>query len=197
MAANGGLAIAMLVEAGIPLDEIRSVLDRDGSIVATLPGRSVRVPVQNGPNVYVDSGHSPDAFAKTLESVRHLTRGRVIMVAGANGDRDALKRPEMGREAALGSDVLIITDHQPRSEDPALIREAVLAGAREAKPGGDIREIAAPEAAIRAAIAEATETDTILWAGLAEKEYREVGGVKIPFSVLDETRAALTEAGWI
>ena len=196
MAANGGLAIAMLVEAGIDFDEIRTVLDRDGSITATLPGRAVHVPVTNGPNVYVDSGHSPDAFAKTLESVRSLTRGRVIMVAGANGDRDALKRPEMGREAAIGSDVLIITDHQPRSEDPALIREAVLAGARKAKPGGDIREIAAPEAAIRAAVAEATRADTILWAGLAEKEYREVAGVKIPFSVLDETRAALAEAGW-
>jgi UDP-N-acetylmuramoyl-L-alanyl-D-glutamate--2,6-diaminopimelate ligase len=197
MAANGGLAIAMLVEAGIGFDEIRLVLDRDGGIRASLPGRAVRVPVQDGPNVYVDSGHSPDAFAKTLESVRSLTRGRVIMVAGANGDRDALKRPEMGREAALGSDVLIITDHQPRSEDPALIREAVLAGARDAKPGGDIREIAAPEAAIRAAVAEATKTDTIIWAGLAEKEYREVAGAKIPFSVLGETRAALTEAGWL
>ncbi|GGF02132.1 Mur ligase family protein [Mycetocola zhadangensis] len=197
MAANGGLAIAMLVEAGIDFGEIRAVLDRDGAITASLPGRAVHVPVTDGPNVYVDSGHSPDAFAKTLESVRSLTRGRVIMIAGANGDRDALKRPEMGREAALGSDVLIITDHQPRSEDPALIREAVLAGARKAKPEGDIREIAAPEAAIRAAVAEATPTDTILWAGLAEKEYREVAGVKIPFSVLGETRAALAEAGWV
>jgi UDP-N-acetylmuramoyl-L-alanyl-D-glutamate--2,6-diaminopimelate ligase len=197
MAANGGLAIAMLVEAGIGLDDIRTVLDRDGAITATLPGRAVRVPVTDGPNVYVDAGHSPDAFAKTLESVRSLTRGRVIMVAGANGDRDAIKRPEMGREAALGSDVLIITDHQPRSEDPALIRKAVLAGARHAKPDGDIREIAAPELAIRAAVAEATATDTILWAGLAEKEYREVAGVKIPFSVLAETRAALAEAGWV
>ncbi|WP_234031292.1 Mur ligase family protein [Mycetocola zhujimingii] len=197
MAANGGLAIAMLVEAGISPNDIRSVLDRDGGILATLPGRSVLVPVVDGPAVYVDAGHSPDAFAKTLESVRSLTRGRVIMVAGANGDRDALKRPEMGREAALGSDVLIITDHQPRSEDPAEIRSAVLAGAREAKPDGDIREIAAPELAIRAAVAEATAEDTILWAGLPEKEYREVAGVKIPFSVLDETRAALTEAGWV
>ncbi len=197
MAANGGLAIAMLVEAGISLDDIRAVLERDRGITATLPGRAVRVPVPNGPNVYVDAGHSPDAFAKTLESVRSLTSGRVIMVAGANGDRDQIKRPEMGREAALGSDVLIITDHQPRSEDPSVIREAVLAGAREAKPDGDLREIAEPESAIRAAIAEATPADTILWAGLAEKDYREVAGVKVPFSVLDETRAALAEAGWV
>lgn len=196
MAANGGLAIAMLVESGIGLAEIDAALRRDGGITAHLPGRAVQVPVVDGPAVYVDSGHTPDAFAKTLEAVRHLTTGRVIMIAGANGDRDHLKRPEMGREAALGSDLLIITDHQPRSEDPALIREAVLEGARAAKPGGDIREIAAPEEAIRAAVREATAADTILWAGLAEKEYREVAGVRVPFSVLDETRAALAEAGW-
>ena len=196
MAANAGLAIAMLVESGVDFAEIDGVLRRDGGITAHLPGRAVRVPVVDGPSVYVDSGHTPDAFAKTLEAVRHLTSGRVIMVAGANGDRDQLKRPEMGREAALGSDLLIITDHQPRSEDPALIREAVLSGARAAKPGGDIREIASPEEAIRAAVREATAADTILWAGLAEKDYREVAGVKVPFSVLDETRAALAEAGW-
>ncbi|MET0842417.1 MAG: UDP-N-acetylmuramoyl-L-alanyl-D-glutamate--2,6-diaminopimelate ligase [Mycetocola sp.] len=196
MAANGGLAIAMLVESGIAVADIDAALLRDGGITAHLPGRAVQVPVVDGPAVYVDSGHTPDAFAKTLEAVRHLTKGRVIMVAGANGDRDQLKRPEMGREAALGSDLLIITDHQPRSEDPAAIREAVLRGARAAKPGGDIREIASPEEAIRAAVREATAADTILWAGLAEKEYREVAGVKVPFSVLDETRAALAEAGW-
>jgi UDP-N-acetylmuramoyl-L-alanyl-D-glutamate--2,6-diaminopimelate ligase len=103
----------------------------------------------------------------------------------------------MGREAALGSDVLIVTDHQPRSEDPALIRNAVLAGARAAKPAGDIREVAAPEEAIRVAVREATPADTILWAGLAEKDYREIAGTKVPFSVLDETRAALAEAGWV
>lgn len=196
MAANGGLAVAMLVESGIALADIDAALSRDGGITVHLPGRAVQVPVADGPAVYVDSGHTPDAFAKTLEAVRHLTTGRVIMVAGANGDRDQLKRPEMGREAALGSDLLIITDHQPRSEDPAVIRDAVLRGARAAKPGGDIREIASPEEAIRAAVREATAADTILWAGLAEKEYREVAGVKVPFSVLDETRAALAEAGW-
>jgi UDP-N-acetylmuramoyl-L-alanyl-D-glutamate--2,6-diaminopimelate ligase len=197
MAANGGLAIAMLVESGVPLADIDAVLRRDGGITAHLPGRAVQVDVPGGPAVYVDSGHTAQAFAKTLEAVRHLTSGRVIMVAGANGDRDQSKRPEMGREAALGSDLLIVTDHQPRSEDPALIRGAVLAGARAAKPAGDIREVAAPEEAIRVAVREATAADTILWAGLAEKDYREVAGVKIPFSVLDETRAALAEAGWV
>jgi UDP-N-acetylmuramoyl-L-alanyl-D-glutamate--2,6-diaminopimelate ligase len=197
MAANGGLAVAMLVESGVALADIDAVLRRDGGITASLPGRAVQVPVPGGPAVYVDSGHTAQAFAKTLEAVRHLTTGRVIMVAGANGDRDQTKRPDMGREAALGSDLLIVTDHQPRSEDPALIREAVLAGARAAKPAGDIREVAAPEEAIRVAVREATAADTILWAGLAEKDYREVAGVKVPFSVLAETRAALAEAGWV
>ncbi|WP_229790409.1 Mur ligase family protein [Mycetocola manganoxydans] len=197
MAANGGLAIAMLVEAGYSLTAIDAALHRDGGITASLPGRAVHVPVPNGPAVYVDSGHTAEAFAKTLGAVRGLTAGRVIMVAGANGDRDQSKRPEMGRQAALGSDVLIITDHQPRSEDPAVIREAVLAGARAAKPTGDIREVASPAEAIRVAVREATADDAILWAGLAEKNHREVAGQKIPFSVLDETRGALAEAGWL
>ncbi|WP_245723643.1 Mur ligase family protein [Paramicrobacterium humi] len=196
MAANAGLAIAMLVEAGFELHDIDSVLARDGGIRVHVPGRSNRIPVVHGPAVIIDSGHSPDAFEKLLEAARHVTQGKVIMVAGANGNRDTTKRTEMGRVSALGSDILIVTDHHPRDEDPAQIRAAVLAGARDARPDGDIREVPDPADAIRVAVAAADEDDTVVWAGLAGKDYREIAGQHVPFSVPGETRGALLEAGW-
>jgi UDP-N-acetylmuramoyl-L-alanyl-D-glutamate--2,6-diaminopimelate ligase len=196
MAANGGLAIAMLVESGQPLDRIAEALGPDGLIDADLPARAVRIPVSVGPAVFVDSGHSPDAFEKTLASLRGLTRGRLVAVIGANGDRDTTKRGDMGAAAALGSDLVVVTDHHPRGEDPAVIRSAVVAGALAARPGADVRDIPDPAAAIRAAVAEAREGDVVVWMGLAGKDYRELGGSTVPFSVPDETLAALHENGW-
>lgn len=196
MAANAGLAIAMLVDGGFALENIADTLARDGGILAEVPGRSNRIPVEHGPAVIIDSGHSPDAFAKLLEAVRRVTPGKVIMVAGANGNRDTSKRGEMGEVSALGSDILIITDHHPRDEDPRVIREALVDAARAAKPEGDIRDVADPAEAIRVAVAAADEDDTVVWAGLAGKEYREVGDQKLPFSVPGETTSALREAGW-
>ena len=78
-----------------------------------LPGRAERVSGDTGPTVYVDFGHSADAFRSTLEAVNRLTTGRTIMVMGASGDRDTTKRHDMGRVAADGSDVLIVTDVNP------------------------------------------------------------------------------------
>ncbi|WP_235934300.1 Mur ligase family protein [Paramicrobacterium chengjingii] len=196
MAANAGLAIAMLVEAGFALEDIAGVLTRDHGIRVSVPGRSTRIPVEHGPAVIVDSGHSPDAFAKLLEAARRVTPGKVIMVAGANGNRDTTKRTEMGQVSAIGSDILIVTDHHPRDEDPANIRRALLEAARDARPDGDIREIADPADAIRVAVSAADADDTVVWAGLAGKDYREIAGEKIAFSVEGETRGALHEAGW-
>jgi UDP-N-acetylmuramoyl-L-alanyl-D-glutamate--2,6-diaminopimelate ligase len=196
MAANGGLAVAMLVEAGHSLGEIASALGPDGLIEADLPARAVRIPVASGPAVFIDSGHSPDAFEKTLASLRRLARGRVIAVIGANGDRDTTKRADMGAAAALGSDLVVVTDHHPRGEDPAAIRSAVVAGAEAARPDSDVRDIADPAAAIRAAVGAAREGDVVVWMGLAGKDYRELDGTTVPFSVPGETTAALHEAGW-
>ncbi|PFG30955.1 Mur ligase family protein [Paramicrobacterium agarici] len=197
MAANAGLAIAMLVEGGFELEDIDSVLTRDDGILVSIPGRSNRVPVSHGPAVILDSGHSPDAFAKLLDAARRVTAGKVIMVAGANGNRDTSKRTEMGAVSARGSDILIITDHHPRDEDPANIRRALLDAARDAVPDGDIREAPDPADAIRVAVSAADADDTVVWAGLAGKDYREIAGEKIPFSVEAETRGALLEAGWL
>lgn len=196
MAANAGLAIVMLVEAGFDLEAIAHALDADGGITAYLPGRTERVSGDRGPTVYVDFGHSADAFQHTLESVRRFTRGRTIMVFGADGDRDASKRHEMARVAAEGCDVLVITDHHPRFEDPAAIRAELLEGARSAEHQPEIHEVSPPEAAIRAAVSLAREGDSILWAGPGHQDYRDIRGVRTPYSARDEARKALSEAGW-
>ena len=196
MAANGGLAIVMLVEAGFELEAIGQVLEEAGGIQAYLPGRTERVSGDRGPTVYVDFGHSADAFLQTLAAVRTVTTGKVIMVFGADGDRDASKRHEMGRVASEGSDVLVITDHHPRFENPASIRATLVEGAHLAEHEAELHEVSPPEKAIRAAVALAKEGDSILWAGPGHQDYRDIEGVRTPYSARDEARAALIEAGW-
>ncbi len=196
MAANGGLAIVMLVEAGFELEAIGQALEAKGGIDAYLPGRTERVSGDAGPTVYVDFGHSPDAFLQTLTSVRKVTTGRVIMVFGADGDRDASKRHEMGRIGSEHSDILVVTDHHPRFENPASIRATLIEGAHLAEHEAELHEVSPPEAAIRAAVALAKEGDSILWAGPGHQDYRDIEGVRTPYSARDEARAALREAGW-
>jgi UDP-N-acetylmuramoyl-L-alanyl-D-glutamate--2,6-diaminopimelate ligase len=192
MAANAGLAIVMLVEAGFDL----AAIDDDGGIDAYLPGRTERVSGDRGPAVYVDFGHSPDAFLNTLAAVRRFTTGKVVMLFGADGDRDTTKRHDMGRVAAEGSDVLIITDHHPRFEDPASIRKTLLEGAAMAEHTPEIHEVSPPEEAIRFAVSLAGEGDSILWAGPGHQDYRDIRGVRTPYSARELAREALREAGW-
>jgi UDP-N-acetylmuramoyl-L-alanyl-D-glutamate--2,6-diaminopimelate ligase len=196
MAANAALGIVMLVEAGFELEAIGAALDADGGIQAYMPGRTERVSGDRGPSVYVDFGHSPDAFENTLAAVRQFTTGRTIMVFGADGDRDASKRHAMARVAAEGSDVLIITDHHPRFENPTSIRATLLEGAAQAQNQPEIYEVSPPEAAILKAVSLATEGDSILWAGPGHQDYRDIEGERTPYSARDLARAALREAGW-
>jgi UDP-N-acetylmuramoyl-L-alanyl-D-glutamate--2,6-diaminopimelate ligase len=201
MAANAALAIVMLVEAGFELEAIGAALavhdQGNGGIQAYLPGRTERVSGDRGPSVYVDFGHSPDAFENTLAAVRKFTTGRTIMVFGADGDRDATKRHEMARVAAQGSDILVITDHHPRFEDAASIRATLLEGAKLAEnQPQETFEVSPPEAAIRKAVSVAQEGDSILWAGPGHQDYRDIRGERTPYSARDEARAALREAGW-
>lgn len=194
MAANAGLAIVMLVEAGFELEAIGHAI-QDG-IEAYLPGRTERVSGENGPTVYVDFGHSPDAFLNTLGAVRKVTSGRVIMVVGADGDRDPTKRDEMGRVSSEYSDILVITDHHPRFENPESIRRMLIHGAGLAEHPAELHEVSPPEKAIRHAVALAEEGDSILWAGPGHQDYRDIEGVRTPYSARAEARAALREAGW-
>lgn len=194
MAANAGLAIAMLIEAGIDAESISKAIE--SGIDAYLPGRTERVTGETGPDVYVDFGHSPDAFLNTLAAVRKVTAGKVIMVFGADGDRDASKRPAMAQVAAEGCDVLVITDHHPRFEDPASIRKTLFDAAVSARPEIEIYEVSPPESAIRKAVSIAEPGDAILWAGPGHQDYRDIKGVRTPYSARQEARDALRENGW-
>ncbi len=195
-AANAALAIVLLVEAGHDLDLIAGAVAEHG-IDAYIPGRTERVSGDRGPVVYIDYGHTPDAFTQALEAIRRTTAGRVVMVFGADGDRDTTKRAEMGAIAARGADVLVVTDFHPRWEDPAAIRAALIAGARAAVPDREIHEIADQRAAFRHALSLVGEGDAILYAGPGHEDYQEVAGVKHPYSARDDARLALQEAGWL
>jgi UDP-N-acetylmuramoyl-L-alanyl-D-glutamate--2,6-diaminopimelate ligase len=194
MAANAGLAIAMLVEAGFEPNAISKAIEN--GIDAYLPGRTERVTGESGPDVYVDFGHSPDAFLNTLAAVRKVTDGKLFMVFGADGDRDASKRPAMAQVAAAGCDALIITDHHPRFEDPASIRKTLVDAAKASRPDIEIYEVSPPEAAIRKAVSLAKPGDAILWAGPGHQDYRDIRGVRTPYSARHEARQALKENGW-
>jgi UDP-N-acetylmuramoyl-L-alanyl-D-glutamate--2,6-diaminopimelate ligase len=185
MAANAALAIVMLVEGGIDLGEIEHATARDGGIDAFIPGRIERLSGDRGPAFYLDYGHTPDAFLTTLKALKAVTPGRVVMVFGADGDRDTTKRYDMGAIAARESDA-----------DPAAIRAALLEGARAARPDGELHEVPDPRDAVRVAVALAGDGDSILYAGPGHENYREVAGVKLPYSARTDARIALQEAGW-
>ena len=194
MASNAGLAIAMLIQAGFSPERIQASIE--AGVDCYLPGRTELVSKPGAPAVYVDFGHSPDAFLNTLAAVRKVTVGKVIMVFGADGDRDASKRPAMSRVAAEGSDVLVITDHHPRFEDAASIRAELLKAALASKPSGEIYEVSPPEAAIVKAVSLAKPGDAILWAGPGHQDYRDIRGVRTPYSARALAREALKDAGW-
>lgn len=196
MAANAALAIVMLLEGGYPWERISAALERDDRINAYLPGRTELVSGESGPAVFVDFGHSPDAFEKTLAAIRRVTPGRTLMLFGADGDRDATKRHDMGRTAVEGSDILVVTDHHPRFEDPTSIRATLIEGARLAQPDAEIHEYSPPEQAIVAAVALVGEGDAILWAGPGHQDYRDIRGVRTPYSARELARRALRDAGW-
>jgi UDP-N-acetylmuramoyl-L-alanyl-D-glutamate--2,6-diaminopimelate ligase len=194
MAANAGLAIAMLIEAGHSESKIAAALAK--GIECYLPGRTELVSPKGAPAIYVDFGHSPDAFLNTLAAVRKVTAGKVVMLFGADGDRDATKRPAMAQTAVLGSDILVITDHHPRFEDAASIRSTLEAAAELARPDGEIYNVSPPEAAIVKAVSLVGPGDAILWAGPGHQDYRDIRGVRTPYSARALARQALIEAGW-
>jgi len=144
--------------------------------VAPVRGRLERAVISRaGAPVYVDYAHTPDAIEAAIAALRPHVEGRLITVLGAGGDRDEGKRPEMGAVAARLSDVVIVTDDNPRSEAPAAIRKAVLAGAPEAIEVGDRR------AAIGEAIAMANAGDIVLVAGKGHEQGQIIGDLVLPF----------------
>ncbi|RED28506.1 UDP-N-acetylmuramoylalanyl-D-glutamate--2,6-diaminopimelate ligase [Rhodopseudomonas thermotolerans] len=150
------------------------------------PGRLDLVGARGGAPVFVDYAHKPDALAKTLQALRPYAKRRLVVVFGAGGDRDAGKRPLMGAIAAEHADAAIVTDDNPRNEDPAAIRAAILAAAPGAREIGDRAE------AIRTAIGELQPGDALLIAGKGHETGQIVGDRVLPFSDHDAARAALS-----
>ena len=150
-------------------------------------GRLELVGVSHGAPVFIDYAHKPDALAKALDALRPAARGRLVVVFGAGGDRDRGKRPLMGAVATEKADRVIVTDDNPRSEDAAAIRAAILAAAHGAIEIGDRRE------AIRAAIAELRQGDVLLIAGKGHETGQIIGDRVVPFSDHEAVAAALKE----
>jgi UDP-N-acetylmuramoyl-L-alanyl-D-glutamate--2,6-diaminopimelate ligase len=148
-------------------------------------GRLERVGERNGAPIFVDYAHKPDALAKALQALRPYASGKLVVVFGAGGDRDAGKRPLMGAIAAENADSVIVTDDNPRSENPEAIRAAILGAANGAKEIGD------RAAAIRIAIDGLQSGDALLIAGKGHETGQIVGDRVLPFSDHDAVAAAL------
>lgn len=151
-------------------------------------GRLERVGEHRGAPIFVDYAHKPDALAKALQALRPYAKRRLVVVFGAGGDRDAGKRPLMGAIASEHADSVIVTDDNPRSEDPTAIRAAILAAASGA------REIGDRALAIRTAIEELQQGDALLIAGKGHETGQIVGNKTLPFSDHDAVAAALEAA---
>jgi UDP-N-acetylmuramoyl-L-alanyl-D-glutamate--2,6-diaminopimelate ligase len=192
--ANAVLAVALLDAVGVPVEAALA-----GLAETVVPGRMELVEAGQPFVAVVDYAHTPDAVRTALAALRGATRGRLLTVLGCGGDRDPGKRAEMGRAAAEGSDVLVVTDDNPRSEDPAAIRAAMLAGALEVPDGrrAEVLEVGERRAAIAEAVRRAGPGDTVLVAGKGHETGQEAAGVTTPFDdrvVLREALAGLVGA---
>jgi UDP-N-acetylmuramoyl-L-alanyl-D-glutamate--2,6-diaminopimelate ligase len=176
---SAGLAIATGGDAARVFDAVEKL---QGA-----PGRLDLVGERNGAPVFVDYAHKPDALEKALQALRPYVRRKLVVVFGAGGDRDAGKRPLMGAIASKKADTVIVTDDNPRSENAAAIRAAILAEAKGATEIGDRAE------AIRSAISGLQTGDVLLIAGKGHETGQIVGDKTLPFSDHDAARAALAE----
>lgn len=182
-----GLALATGTDGAVVFDAL--------SRLQPVRGRLERAAITAaGAPVYVDYAHTPDAIEAAIAALRPHLAGRLITVVGAGGDRDAGKRPEMGRAACAGSDVLIVTDDNPRGEEPGDIRRAIMAGC-----DGRAQEIGDRRAAIAAAIAEAGRDDIVLIAGKGHEQGQIIGRGEamrvLPFDDVQVARECIAPAG--
>ena len=171
--ANTLAAVAAAGEAGLDPAVVAAGIAAAGGV----PGRLERVDAGQDFLVVVDYAHKPDAVEAAIRTLRPLTEGRVIVVLGAGGDRDPGKRPIMAEIAARLADLLVVTDDNPRSEDPAAIRAAMLAGVDT----GEAIEVGDRRAAIREALRRAEPGDIVLIAGKGHETGQDVAGVVHPF----------------
>jgi UDP-N-acetylmuramoyl-L-alanyl-D-glutamate--2,6-diaminopimelate ligase len=189
----GGFQIEnALVAAGLAI-ATGGLADRVFAALASLKGAKGRLDLvghRNGAPVFVDYAHKPDALEKAIEALRPYAKRDLVVVFGCGGDRDKGKRPLMGAIAAKDADRVIVTDDNPRSENPASIRAAIMAGASDAP---NLREIGDRREAIRSAVAALGPGDVLLIAGKGHETGQIVGSITLPFSDHDEAEAALRE----
>lgn len=190
-AANALVSAGLVLACGGDPEQVFDALSR----LQPVRGRLERAAITRaGAPVYVDYAHTPDALEAAIAALRPHCRGRLIVVFGAGGDRDQGKRPEMGRVAAEQADLGIVTDDNPRSEDPAAIRAMVLAGG-----SGRLREVGDRRAAISAGIAEAGRDDIVLVAGKGHEQGQIIGAGKdcrvLPFDDVAAARECAGPAG--
>lgn len=181
-------ALNALTAAGLALSLGASVADVCKGMAQLEPvkGRLEFVgETKDGAGVFVDYAHTPDGLDVLIRAARPHTAGKLVVIFGCGGDRDRKKRPLMGEIAAKHADVVIVTDDNPRSEDPASIRKAIL----EAVPNGV--EIGDRGEAIRKAVAELSKGDTLLIAGKGHETGQIIGSTVIPFSDQEAAKAAL------
>ncbi len=196
--ANALLAIASLAAVGVDV-----TVAADGvAACAGVPGRLDRVAAPGPVIGVVDYAHKPDAIIAALDALREQGSssstslrgggGRTICLIGAGGDRDRGKRPIMGAAAARGCDLLIVTDDNPRTEDPAVVRAEILRGASAAEVDIEIIEVAGRRAAIDEAVRRAEPGDVIALLGKGHERGQEINGQLHPFDDRVELAAALT-----
>jgi len=183
--ANAIGAAAMAVASGV--DQALAI-EAIGELTGVAGRLEEAARTHDGVPVLVDFAHTPDGLDKLIRSVRPHTRGRIIIVFGCGGDRDPTKRAPMGKIAAKLADVVIVTDDNPRSEDPATVRAAIMTGCPDAQEIGDRLD------AIRTAVAEAKAGDTILLAGKGHETGQKIGDRVLPFDDGEAARRVVKES---
>ena len=178
---NALVAAGLAIGTGSEPDAVLAALEH----LEGAKGRLERVGEHNGAPIFVDYAHKPDALAKALQALRPYAKRKLVVIFGAGGDRDAGKRPIMGAIAAENADQVIVTDDNPRSENPETIRAAILAAAKGATDIGDRAE------AIRAGISALQPGDALLIAGKGHETGQIVGDKVLPFSDHEAVAAAL------
>lgn len=190
---NTAIAIAAGVVAGRPLDEVITAIEAADQI----PGRMEKVNPDPGnqPLVVVDYAHTPEGLEWTLKATRELTRGRIVLVFGTDGDRDSSKREELAEIAAREADVLWVTDENPRTEDAQSIRNQLLRGVRRVRPDlHDVTEITTCRRdAVRKAILAADAGDTILITGKGAEWYQDIDGIRHVYNDVPVAREVLLQ----
>jgi UDP-N-acetylmuramoyl-L-alanyl-D-glutamate--2,6-diaminopimelate ligase len=191
--ANALTAVVSLIGAGVAAEAAVSGV----AGVAGVPGRIQPIDAGQDFLAIVDYAHTPDAISTLLSSLRPVTRGRLRIVVGCGGDRDRAKRPLMGAAAARGADEVVLTNDNPRSEDPLQILAAAEAGARDAVAAGACAavEVCADRAeAIARAVGRSEPGDTVVVAGKGHEQGQEIAGVIHPFDDAAVLRAAIQHA---